>query len=236
MPQIFSIIKYLFKNKNNIILFRSNYDEYSSPSIAISSRRCSQSNESGVFCQICQKTKFVNEQSSRQCSVCKKRFCVRCGVRLKPQYYLCIQCRQKQEHYFSSTKNICKQYLSDYILSQTSDENQMNKHGSNQQRILPKPKINTKNNDDDVSSPESITACDNNKRLLPVIKQDMRSMNILRDFQYHSLEDRELGHESTLKDSGIDTASSSTILNVISSDKFKKVFINVVCLVYVFYV
>ncbi|CAF4427713.1 unnamed protein product, partial [Rotaria magnacalcarata] len=62
-------------------------------------------------------------------------------------------------------------------------------------------------------------------RLLPEMKKDKRSMNILRDFQYHSLEDRESGQESTLKDSGIDTASSSTILNVISSDQFKKVFV-----------
>ena len=106
-------------------------------------------------CQICQKTKFVSEQSSRQCSICKKRFCVRCGIRLKSQYYLCNQCRQKQEQYFSSTKNICKQYLSDYILSQTHDENPMNKYGANQKRILPNKSIN--NDDDDMSSPESIT-------------------------------------------------------------------------------
>ncbi|CAF3542722.1 unnamed protein product [Adineta steineri] len=193
-------------------------DDYSLPSIAISSssssRRYSQSNESGVFCQICQKTKFVNEQSSRQCSICQKRFCVRCGIRLKSQYYVCNQCRQKQEHYFSSTKNICKQYLSDYILSQTSDENnQMNK-----QRILPKPEINNNKNYDEASPSDS----NKNTRLLPQIKPNLRSMNILRDFQYHSLEDREIGHELTLKDSGIDTASSSTILNVISSEQFKK--------------
>jgi hypothetical protein len=99
----------------------------------------------------------------------------------------------------------------------------MNKNGANQKRILPNPKVNHNNTDDDVSSPDSISTCDNNKRLLPVIKQDIRSTNILRDFQYHSLEERELGPESTLKDSGIDTASSSTILNVISSDQFKKV-------------
>jgi len=202
-----------------LYLFRSYNNDYSSPSIAISSRHYSQLNESGVICQICQKTKFVNEQSSRQCSICKKRFCVRCGIRLKSQYYLCNQCRQKQEQYFISNKNICKQYLSDYILSQTHDEkNQMNKYGANQKRILPKLKSNQ--NDEDISSPESISTCDNNKRLLPIIKQD-----ILRDFQYHSLEERDLGQESTLKDSGIDTASSSTILNVMSSDQFKKVFI-----------
>ncbi|UJR36942.1 hypothetical protein I4U23_029651 [Adineta vaga] len=195
------------------------YDNYSAPSLAISSRRYSQSNESGVFCQICQRTKFVNEQSSRQCSICQKRFCVRCGIRVKSHYYLCQQCRQKQEHYFSSTKTICKQYVSDYILSQTTDSNSMNKDGLNQQRIL--PKLNTDNNED-TSSPESIAMSDKNQRLLPVIKQDMRSMNILRDFQYHSLEDREIGHEYTLKDSGIDTASSSTILNVIPTDQFQK--------------
>jgi regulating synaptic membrane exocytosis protein 2 len=205
-----------------------NNNDYSIPSIAISSRHYSQLNESGVICQICQKTKFVNEQSSRQCSVCKKRFCVRCGIRLKSQTYLCNQCRQKQEQYFSLTpKNICKQYSSDYILSQTSEENPMNKYGANQKRILPKPKLNQ--NDEDVSSPESISTCDKKKRLLPEIRQD-----ILRDFQYHSLEERDLGQESTLKDSGIDTASSSTILNVISSEQFKKVFILMLfCLVYV---
>jgi hypothetical protein len=46
----------------------------------------------------------------------------------------------------------------------------------------------------------------------------------LKDFQYHSLEDKDIGHASTLKDSGIDTASSSTILNVLSSDPFKQVY------------
>jgi hypothetical protein len=204
--------------KEFFYLFRSDDHDYSSPSIAISSRHYSQLNQSGVICQICQKTKFVNEQSSRQCSICKKRFCVRCGIRLKPQLYLCNQCRQKQEQYFSSPQNICKQYVSDYILSQTHDENQMNKYGANQKRILPKLKSNNK--DDDISSPESISTCDNKKRLLPEIKQ-----NILRDFQYHSLEEKDLGQESTLKDSGIDTASSSTILNIIPSDQFKKVFI-----------
>jgi hypothetical protein len=107
----------------------------------------------------------------------------------------------------------------------------MNKHGANPKRILPK----ILNNDADISSPESITTGDQKKRLLPEIKQDIRSINILRDFQYHSLEERDIGQESTLKDSGIDTASSSTILNVISSDQFKKVFFVVVCLVYVLY-
>ena len=86
-------------------------------------------NESGVCCEICQKTKFVDEQSARQCSVCQKRFCVRCGVRLKGNqhnkvtpspspptrqtsdrlvqpYWLCNICRQKQERYFSSRKFI----------------------------------------------------------------------------------------------------------------------------------
>lgn len=46
----------------------------------------------------------------------------------------------------------------------------------------------------------------------------------LKEFQYHSLEERDIGHETTLKDSGIDTASSSTILNALSMDPFKKVF------------
>ena len=108
----------------------------------------------------------------------------------------------------------------------------MNKHGANQQRIL--PKLNINKNSDEASSPESMTAFNKNTRLVPEIRQNLRSMNILRDFQYHSLEDRELGQELTLKDSGIDTASSSTILNVISTDQLKKVSINVVCLVYVF--
>lgn len=67
-------------------------DDYSAP-VAMAGRRNSQqtktyphgslSNESGVCCEVCKKTKFVDEQSARQCSICKKRFCVRCGVRLK---------------------------------------------------------------------------------------------------------------------------------------------------------
>ncbi len=195
--------------------FSSDEHDYSSPSIAISSRSYSQLNDSGVVCQVCQKTKFVNEQSSRQCSICQKRFCVRCGIRLKSQTYICNQCRQKQEQYFSPSKNICKQYVSDYILSQTHDEKLFD---TNQKRILPKL-----NSIDDDSS--AITTGDKKKRLLPEIKQ-----NILRDFQYHSLEERDLPPESTLKDSGIDTASSSTILNVISPEKFQKVFISHCCL------
>ncbi|CAF0948351.1 unnamed protein product [Adineta ricciae] len=160
-------------------------DDYSAPSVAITSRRYSQSNESGAYCQICQRTKFVNEQSSRQCSICQKRFCVRCGIRVKSHYYLCQQCRQKQEHYFSSTRNICKQYVSDYILSQTSDSNVLNTIAIHPQRVLPKLDTN-----DDASSPESITTADNKQRLLPVARQDMRSMNILRDFHQfkHNLE------------------------------------------------
>jgi hypothetical protein len=75
-----------------IDLFRSRLDDYSAP-VAMAGRRYSQqaktnpqrssSNESGVCCEVCLKTKFVGEQSARQCSICKKRFCVRCGVRLK---------------------------------------------------------------------------------------------------------------------------------------------------------
>lgn len=108
----------------------------------------------------------------------------------------------------------------------------MNKYGANQKRIVP---ILNMTNDDDISSPESMSTCDNKNRLIPDIRKNIRSTNILRDFQYHSLEDRESGLESTLKDSGIDTASSSTILNVISSDQFKKVFIvDIVRIVYVF--
>jgi hypothetical protein len=191
--------------------FSSDDHDYSSPSIAISTRSYSQLNNSGIVCQICQKTKFVNEQSSRQCSICQKHFCVRCGIRLKSQTYLCNQCRQKQEQYFSSSKNICKQYLSDYILSQTHEDKSI---GANQKRILPKLTLI----DNDTSS---MTIGEKTKRLLPEIKQ-----NLLRDCQYHSLEERDLPQESTLKDSGIDTASSSTILNVISPEKFHKVFID----------
>jgi hypothetical protein len=50
-----------------------------------------------------------------------------------------------------------------------------------------------------------------------------RSIHNLKEFQYHSLEEKDIGHETTLKDSGIDTASSSTILNILSNDSLKKV-------------
>lgn len=82
--------------------FRSRLDDYSAP-VAMAGRRYSQQiktnphtdsiNESGVCCEVCQKTKFVGEQSARQCSICKKRFCVRCGVRLKGHQYnkVCLQ-------------------------------------------------------------------------------------------------------------------------------------------------
>lgn len=78
-------------------------DDYSAP-VAMAGRRNSQqaktyphgslSNESGVCCEVCQKTKFVGEQSARQCSICKKRFCVRCGVRLKGHQHnkVCRNC------------------------------------------------------------------------------------------------------------------------------------------------
>ena len=79
-----------------ICLSRSRMDDYSVPT-AIADRRYSQQkktysyvgslNESGACCEICSKTKFVDEQSARQCSICKKRFCVRCGVRLKRHQY-----------------------------------------------------------------------------------------------------------------------------------------------------
>ena len=45
----------------------------------------------------------------------------------------------------------------------------------------------------------------------------------LKDFQYHSFEEKDVGHEATLKDSGIDTASSSTILNALAIDPLKQV-------------
>lgn len=218
-------IKKKRKRQIYFIYFSTPEDDYSSPPIVVSSSHpFSRLNRSGACCQVCQKTKFVNEESSRQCSKCHKRFCANCGIRLKPQYYLCNPCKQKQEPYFSSTTNISKQYSSDYILSQNNfDENQMNHYGANQKYISPKLKIS--NDDDDVSSPESVFKCDNKNRLIPDMRKDKRSINILRDFQYHSLEERESALESTLKDSGIDTASSSTILNVISTDQFKKVFI-----------
>lgn len=183
-----------------------NEHDYSSPSMSLTSRQHSLPNQSGGFCQIC----HLNEQiSSEQCSICYKRFCHRCGIRSK-----CSPCRK----YFSSQKNISKQYLSDYILSQTtpSDDHSMIRYGDNEKRILSKLKSLNVTDDDDESSRESSSK----KRLLPEIKKDL-----LRDYQYHSLEERDLGQESTLKDSGIDTASSSTILNVISSEKFHQVFI-----------
>jgi hypothetical protein len=60
----------------------------------------SSSNESGVCCEVCQKTKFVGDQSARQCTICKKRFCVRCGVRLKGHQnnkvdFLLIKCKER---------------------------------------------------------------------------------------------------------------------------------------------
>ena len=47
----------------------------------------------------------------------------------------------------------------------------------------------------------------------------------LNTFQHSSLDEKNLGPETTLKDSGIDTASSSTILNVLSIDPLKQVFL-----------
>ena len=197
----------------------SNEHDYSSPSMVLTSRQHSLPNQSGGFCQIC----HLNEQiSQQQCSICYKRFCHRCGIRSK-----CSPCRNRQEQYFSSQKNISKQYLSDYILSQTTplDDHPMIRYGANEKRILSKLKPLNVTDDDDESRESS-----SNKRLLPEIKKDL-----LRDYQYHSLEERDLGQESTLKDSGIDTASSSTILNVISSEKFHQVFIRycLCCIVYV---
>lgn len=184
----------------------SSLNDYSFPSMTISSRQHSLTNSSGIIhCQICHKAK-----SLRQCSICQKHICVSCGTRFKSQHYLCNQCRQKQEQYFSS-KNIGKQYLSDYILSQTSDE-LTDVYGANQKRIPSNLQSNLM--EEDMSSPEFVNNYEKSTRLLPEIKQ-----NILRQFQYHSLEERDLGQEATLKDSGIDTASSSTILNIISADK-----------------
>ncbi len=59
---------------------------------------------------------------------------------------------------------------------------------------------------------------------LPLSRSTHNPQIYLKDFQYHSLEDKDIGHETTLKDSGIDTASSSTILNILSNDSLKKVF------------
>lgn len=108
------------EEKRDADAIQSRLDDYSAP-VAMAGRRYSQQiktnphvnsiNESGVCCEVCQKTKFVDEQSARQCSICKKRFCVRCGVRLKGHpnnktFWLCNICRQKQEKYFSSKKFI----------------------------------------------------------------------------------------------------------------------------------
>lgn len=59
---------------------------------------------------------------------------------------------------------------------------------------------------------------------LPVSRSIHNPQIRLREFQYHSFEEKDIGHETTLKDSGIDTASSSTILNALSIDPFKQVF------------
>lgn len=195
--------------------------DYSSPSILLTSRQYS--NE---LCQICQKSPFVVHE---QCSLCHRRICLRCGIRSNnnTRTSLCHPCRNKQEQYFSSSqKNFSKQYLSDYILTQMtpSDDHSMIRYGANEKRILPKLKsLNMPDEEDDDENYSSKlminSSCSSlKKRLLPEIKKDL-----LRDFQYHSLEERDLGQESTLKDSGIDTASSSTILNVISSEKFHQV-------------
>ena len=58
---------------------------------------------------------------------------------------------------------------------------------------------------------------------LPVSHSKMKSSIFFKEFQSHSLEEKDLGHETTLKDSGIDTASSSTILNIHTNDALKKV-------------
>lgn len=202
-----------------------NEHDYSSPSIALTSRQHSLPNQSGGFCQICHQNPRLNDQ---QCSICYKRFCHQCGIRST-----CSPCRQRQEHYFSSQKNISKQYLSDYILTQTtpSDDHPMICYGANEKRILSKLKsLNITGDDNESFESIIIRESSSKKRLLPEIKKDL-----LRDYQYHSLEERDLGQESTLKDSGIDTASSSTILNVISSEKFHQVFIRY-CLCFVVYV
>jgi hypothetical protein len=58
---------------------------------------------------------------------------------------------------------------------------------------------------------------------LPLSRSTHHPQISLKEFQYHSLEEKDIGHETTLKDSGIDTASSSTILNILSADPFKQV-------------
>lgn len=58
---------------------------------------------------------------------------------------------------------------------------------------------------------------------LPLSRSTHNPQTHLKEFQYHSLEEKDIGHETTLKDSGIDTASSSTILNVLSIEQMKKV-------------
>lgn len=58
---------------------------------------------------------------------------------------------------------------------------------------------------------------------LPLSRSTHHPQIILKEFQYHSLEEKDIGREATLKDSGIDTASSSTILHSLSADPFKQV-------------
>ncbi len=60
----------------------------------------------------------------------------------------------------------------------------------------------------------------------PLFRSTHHPQIFLKEFQSHSLEEKNIGHETTLKDSGIDTASSSTILNVFSNDPLKKVLQN----------
>jgi hypothetical protein len=62
---------------------------------------------------------------------------------------------------------------------------------------------------------------------LPLSRSTHNPQICLKEFQYHSLEEKDCGHEITLKDSGIDTASSSTILNILSTDPFKQVYSNI---------
>jgi len=111
---------FCFESRRNsfFVCFRSRLDDYSAP-VAMAGRRYSQQiktnpntdsvNESGVCCEVCQKTKFVDEQSARQCSICKKRFCVRCGVRLKghPNNKVCVSS--------SSASRFRKSFFSDIL-------------------------------------------------------------------------------------------------------------------------
>lgn len=183
------------EEKRDAETLQSRLDDYSAP-VAMAGRRYSQQiktnphtdsiNESGVCCEVCQKTKFVGEQSARQCSICKKRFCVRCGVRLKGHQYnktfwLCNICRQKQEKYFSTRKLMPTTSSVSQLTTNSTNHHNLNdentKHISKQyvsDYILSQPFDNNEKDDDELKrlgAKQKITSPMNEqiqrKRLLP---------------------------------------------------------------------